>query len=91
MGARAVLVPRGWRSGEHAVKGKTGVDGEQLVRARGLVKLGLVESVEPDELSPDALADAIGRALSRESVPTGRLPLDGATRVAAHLLELCGD
>src|ERR671922_308094 len=40
VGARAVIVPRGWRSGEHGNRGATGIDEEQLVRAEGLTRLG---------------------------------------------------
>jgi predicted glycosyltransferase len=88
-GARAVLVPRSWRSGEHGSRGKTGVDAEQLVRAAGLTRLGAVDMVDPNELSPATLRAAIERALARpRSAAAGLLKLDGAARVADHLLTL---
>ena len=89
VGARAVIVPRSWRSGEHGDKGKTGVDGEQAVRAEGLANTGLVATLDATELSSETLAAAMDRALSRPS-PESRpeLRLDGADRVAELLLEL---
>lgn len=87
-GARAVLVPRVWRSGEHGNRGRTGVDAEQLVRAEGLARLGAVHMVHPQELSAGSLREAIERVL-REPRPAGiPLPLDGAVRVADHLIAI---
>jgi predicted glycosyltransferase len=86
---RAVLVPRVWRSGEHASRGRTGVDAEQLVRVEGLARLGLVDMVDPRELSAETLHSAIGRALRRPRSPAGpALRLDGAACVADHLLQI---
>lgn len=89
VGARAVVVPRSWRSGEHGHVGKTGVDGEQAVRAEGLAKAGLVTTLDATKLSADTLAMAMDQALSRPR-PQSRpeLRLDGADRVAELLLEL---
>jgi len=89
VGARAVIVPRSWRSGEHGDKGRTGVDGEQAVRAEGLSRTGLVATLDATQLSPETLAVAMEEALARprpESRP--ELRLDGADRVAELLLEL---
>ena len=88
-GARAVLVPRVWRSGEHGSRGKTGVDAEQLVRAEGLARLGAIHMVNPRELTVDALHGAMTLALGQpRPTATSQLRLDGAARVADHLLEL---
>lgn len=88
-GARAVIVPRVWRSGEHGSRGKTGVDAEQLVRAEGLARLGAVDMVDPRDLSPATLRGAIEHALQRPPrAAPGSLTLDGAGRVADHLLEI---
>lgn len=88
-GARAVLVPRVWRAGEHGSRGKSGVDGEQLVRAEGLARLGAVDMVNPRELSADTLLAAIERTLGRPRSAIGtQLRLDGAARVADHLLDI---
>jgi predicted glycosyltransferase len=91
VGARAVLVPRTWRSGEHADKGRTGVDAEQRVRAEGLARLGAVETIDATRLSADTLADALARVLERPRPPRhDALALDGAGRVADVLLALAG-
>lgn len=88
-GARAVIVPRFWRSGEHGSRGKTGVDAEQLVRAEGLARLGAVHLVDPRTLTTDTLHDAMRRALEQpRPAISGRLQLDGAARVADQLVEL---
>jgi predicted glycosyltransferase len=87
--ARAVVVPRSWRSGEHSSRGKTGVDAEQLVRAEGLARLGAVRMIDPRELSPDRLAAAMREALAAARPNAAdRLNLDGAGAVADRLLEL---
>src|SRR5262249_13265663 len=66
---------------------------EQLIRARAFAKLGLLEIVEPTQLSSETLRTAIGRALrqsSRELRAQARSVgrFDGAQRAAAHLLPL---
>jgi predicted glycosyltransferase len=89
VGARAVIVPRVWRAGEHGSRGKTGVDAEQLVRAEGLTRLGAAQMVHPRELTPETLHAAMERALGQPH-PTiaNQLRLDGARCVADQLLEL---
>lgn len=89
VGARAVVVPRTWRSGEHDAKGKTGVDGEQAVRAEGLARMGLVTTLDASRLSGETLAAAMEDAASRpQPSADAALSLDGAGRVAELLLEL---
>jgi predicted glycosyltransferase len=80
-GAPVVCVPRSWPRAE------------QLIRARAFAKLGLLEIVEPTQLSSKTLRTAIGRALrqsSRELRDRARsvVRFDGAQRAAAHLLRL---
>lgn len=88
-GARSVLVPRTWRSGEHDSRGKTGVDAEQQVRAEGLARMGLVTVLDTGELSGATLASAMKRALDQPGRNSDRsLDLDGASCVADHLLDL---
>lgn len=89
-GSRAVLVPRNWRSGEHASRGRTGMDAEQQVRAEGLGRLGLVTLLEDGELSAASLAQAMSRALDNPRIngTHSTLELDGAACVAGHLLQL---
>ena len=89
LGARAVVVPRTWRAGEHGARGKTGADAEQQVRAEGLARLGLVTTLGAEKLSGPALADAMRRALSQPHAgPSHDLDMNGAANVAEHLLEL---
>jgi predicted glycosyltransferase len=89
VGARAVIVPRSWRSGEHGSQGRTGVDAEQLVRAEGLARTGAVSMLHPSELAPGTLAAAMRRALDLPR-PAGvhGLSLDGAAAVADELVAL---
>lgn len=90
-GTRAVLVPRSWRPGEHGVRETSRVDGEQLVRAEGLARLGAVRWLHPAKLAPEALAASMAEALNGAgSDPAAELALDGAARVAAELVALAG-
>jgi predicted glycosyltransferase len=64
---------------------------EQLIRARALARLGLLEVVEPDSLDATALSAAIGRTLRRTRPSLARaankaLPFDGAAIAADNLL-----
>ena len=87
--ARAVVVPRYWRSGEHGAKGKSGFDAEQLTRTEGLARFGAVEMVDPREFSANALGDAMQRALERPRRHiSAELRLDGAARVADRLMAI---
>lgn len=89
VGARAVVVPRSWRSGEHDSRGKTGIDAEQLVRAQGLARTGAITMLHPAELTPAALADAMRSALARpRGTAVHGLSLDGAAVVADLLTAL---
>jgi predicted glycosyltransferase len=88
---RAVLVPRSWRPGEHAAADKTRVDGEQLVRAEGLARLGAVRWLHPAKLAPAPLAAAMAEALASPPAPPPDLALDGAARVAAELAALAAE
>lgn len=88
VGARAVVVPRSWRSGEHDSRGRTGVDAEQLVRAEGLARTGAVSMLHPGDLTPMRLADAMRCALARPRGAAHGLNLDGAAVVADHLTAL---
>lgn len=66
---------------------------EQAIRARAFAASGLIEVIEPDELSADRMRQAVARALCRSRDQVGRdvrrvLELDGAERAAARLLTL---
>lgn len=88
VGARAVVVPRSWRSGEHGAKGSTGFDAEQLVRAEGLARLGAVQMADPRLCSAETLSDAMHRALAAPRFDASALRLDGAANVADQLIAL---
>lgn len=64
---------------------------EQLLRARAFAKLGLLEVLEPGDLSAEAVRAAVGRvlALPREGLRVrmqSTLHFDGATRAARELI-----
>ena len=66
---------------------------EQAIRARAFAARGLLEVIEPDELSAGRMRQAVVRALRRSRVEVGRdvrrvLELDGAGRAADRLLTL---
>lgn len=64
---------------------------EQAIRARAFAAHGLIEVIEPDELSVGRMREAVVRALRRSRHDIGRmvrrvLELDGAQRAASRLL-----
>jgi len=75
-GCRSVMVP-------FAEGGET----EQSRRAAALGERGLVEVVQESDLSPEALARAIDRAVERPRPGRAGLRLDGAESTAGLLLE----
>ncbi|NIR43214.1 MAG: hypothetical protein GWN99_04690 [Gemmatimonadetes bacterium] len=89
-GCPAVVVPRTWRSGEHAKRERrAGSDAEQLVRAKALADAGVVDLLNADGLSPETLAQRITAALSQpRRSPNGTLNLRGQETVVRHLLDL---
>lgn len=64
---------------------------EQLIRARRLQELGLVDYVHPDEASPDVVTNWLN--FSPVTRPSARTLLDfnGLDRVSAFVSELAGD
>lgn len=66
-GVRSVLVPF-----------EAGHETEQRLRAERLKALGLAEIVSEADLSPQALAEALRRSLSRPPAPPPSMALDGA-------------
>ena len=71
-GTRAVLVPF-----------EAGHETEQRLRAERLKALGLAEIVPEADLSPQGLATAVRRSLSRQAPPPPRIALDGARQSVA--------
>jgi predicted glycosyltransferase len=63
---------------------------EQRIRARRLSELGVAESVEPDVLTPGALARAVGRALARGRTHVNGVRLDGLRQVPRRVATLLG-
>lgn len=86
---RAIIIPRSWRSGEHTAKGLTGEDGEQVSRAKGLKRIGLVGMLPSSSLNSRSLAEAIDKVLHKP-LPTNynSLNFDGAHNVASTLIQL---
>jgi predicted glycosyltransferase len=86
---RALLVPRTWRYGEHQSRNTAGQEWEQMLRARALEKLGLVDVLGPEDLKPLTLAQSISRLLTRpESEIHNGISLDGSDNAAAYILDL---
>ena len=90
-GARALVVPRTWRYGEHARGPAAGAEWEQRMRAEALARLGRIDVLDPDELSPERLAEGIGAALSapRPETPAS-LDTGGLERATQEILALAG-
>lgn len=89
LGARAIVVPRTWKYGEHLNRERTAAEWEQLLRARALAQLGIVQMLEPEHATPAILAETITRVLAEQPArPSVTLNLDGAATAAAEILEL---
>jgi len=75
---KALIVPR------------SGPSAEQRMRARLFAKRGLIDTIEPESLSPSELAERLLRDLERDDYPAPDETIDtrGAERAAARLLEL---
>lgn len=63
---------------------------DQRLRARRLAELGIVETLTPEDASPEALSQAMLRALARPK-PTHAIALDGARRTRVVLEALVND
>lgn len=88
-GCRAVLVPRTWRSGEHAKRARP--DAEQWVRAQALADLGYADVLHPEELKAEALAERIAAALARPRPSVnGAVHVRGLDAVVREVLALVG-
>jgi len=67
---------------------------EQLIRARALASLGLLQMIEPDAVNALTLCDAIERACTvvpLKPQARGFPPMNGLEQVAAHLRSLLDD
>lgn len=61
---RAVVVPRTWRYGQHKKRTKTKEEGEQIMRARAVTRLGYARLLEPRDLNPRTLSQLIKKQLT---------------------------
>ncbi len=87
---RAIIVPRDWRFGQHAIGVGAGEEKEQTLRAEAMARNGYGRVIEPKDLSAETLLDAIrceieNKDASRHMAP---MPIDGAARVAEYLSSL---
>ena len=90
--ARAIVVPRTWRYGEHQSRShapQETEEWEQLLRARALSKRGYLEHIEPEALTPAHLAERIAGVLARpRTEPRDSVDLRGLEHVTQHILGL---
>lgn len=86
-GARAVIVPRTWRFGEHEKKNFVNEEKEQIFRGKMLANAGFATLLEQHLLSPETLRKAIETELSRKT-QASRLPLEGLENAATEIMEL---
>lgn len=63
---------------------------EQLVRARRLQELGLVDLMVPDDVTPQALERWIARPTTRRVPARTRIDFHGLARIPRLFAELCG-
>ena len=78
LGKRALIVPR--------VRPRT----EQLIRATTLQRLGLVDMLHPDRLSPEALSAWLASDTGPPPVARGRIDMGGLDRLPGFVSELLG-
>jgi predicted glycosyltransferase len=85
---KSIVIPRTWYSGEHSGNGYR-IDLEQLIRARSLDNLGLINLIEPKKLDPKVLADNIDKVIKNErKVPKININLSGVENSVNHILEM---
>jgi predicted glycosyltransferase len=90
-GRPALVMPRNWRYGEHAKGTQAGMEWEQLLRAEAMERLGLVRTIRPEELSPDALSRGIRASLQAPRQSCGPALLGGgAEQAVTNLLDAAG-
>lgn len=90
--SRAIVVPRTWRYGEHANRTQCGVEWEQMLRARALAKLGLVDLLEPEALNAQGLAERIASMLENSTTrPEASVELDGLAVATDHILAMASE
>lgn len=91
VGKPAIMVPRTWKYGEHKAGVKAGMEGEQVLRAKALSRLGHVRMIEPGKLTADVLARSIRQVLRPRSRKARRIPVRGLAEATRQILNLLGD
>lgn len=85
----ALIIPRNWRYGEFAERTRAGTEGEQLLRAQLLERMGLADYLHPDQLDTAHLADKIRHCLGKgKTVRDSGWDLNGLPRACNHILDL---
>ena len=85
----ALIIPRNWRYGEFVVGTQAGTEGEQLLRAQLLKRMGLADYLHPDHLDAGHLAEKIRTALDgHKTVQEPQWDLNGLPRACGHILNL---
>ncbi|MFQ6025986.1 MAG: glycosyltransferase family protein [Dehalococcoidia bacterium] len=82
--ANAIIVPRTWEYGQHLNREQVREEGEQIIRAKALTKLGIVDMLEPQELDARHLAKKIKSALKhprgKSSMPVNTQGIQNAAK-----------
>jgi predicted glycosyltransferase len=87
--ARALVVPRTWAYGERRATSGSAPEWEQLLRARALAALNLVDLLEPADLTAARLAESMQDALARpRRKANAALDLDGLAVVTREITSL---
>jgi len=85
----ALIIPRNWRYGEFAVGTQAGTEGEQLLRAQLLKRMGLADYLHPDRLDAGQLAEKIRATLGgHDTVRDPQWDLNGLPCACGHILDL---
>jgi predicted glycosyltransferase len=91
LGRRALVMPRNWRYGEHARGTSAGVEWEQSLRVEAMERLGLLQTISPDALTPASLSRSIRAALEApQQAAAPALQAGGVQRVVEHILQVAG-
>jgi predicted glycosyltransferase len=85
--AKALVIPRTWRFGEHQKKGETSEEKEQILRAESLANGGYIELLYHKNLNEFSLKQALEKVLSKKFKPKEKLALDGLHQTVTKLKE----
>lgn len=86
--AKAIVVPRTWKYGEHAKRYKTSEEREQIIRAQILARFGFIDLIEPEKLTVDQLFQKINEVMGRkERRRHVRLNINGLDSAVEEILK----